>query len=374
MRIVESHGRNRLAVGCGNEGCAQGNEREDSQDRTDRGRLAEGVAVGEGRGKTANLSFGVIGEDTENGLTFEVGDAQSDRRNVGHVRGRDWDNVRGFDGDAAVDGAKIGNIGLTGVDGQIKSAFAVGEHRDIHHDRCVLQAGASLEVEEDGHVVLVVGEMRLRNASPASRADVLQNMVDLASEQVNLGPRPISVARGATAERARGERCKVSEQRMRGRSSTADQGSSNATMETKQMTEVVLAVVRIDAGEDKKSGPDRASLAPPMKSTVLTQARSWRGHDCGCAAARDEIHTRRFQEWAKGGRSPRVMMMRTEERSRDGGAVCMCFLGWETGMGGMDVVVVRPSLTALAGQLVRVRRQHVDRRGWELVWPQDPRD
>lgn len=68
--------------------------------------MFECVAIGEDGGVTANFALGTVGEDAENGFAFKVRDREGDGRYVRNIGLRDWNDGRGLDRDAAVNGAE----------------------------------------------------------------------------------------------------------------------------------------------------------------------------------------------------------------------------------------------------------------------------
>lgn len=99
---MQSHSGDSFAVDRGSERRDHRGECKESKYRADALGLCKGVAVRNDSRVTANLALRTVGEDSKDGLTFEIRDCKGYGWNVGDVTGLDGSDAAGNDRNTAV--------------------------------------------------------------------------------------------------------------------------------------------------------------------------------------------------------------------------------------------------------------------------------
>lgn len=177
MSVVQTHGWDSLAIYRSGERGQHSHERKNTKDCAHRGWLRERGTIGDNRTVATDLALCTIRKNAKDGLAFEIGNRKGDGRNVGNVLLIDGDDTTGRDRDAAIDWTKTArvrvvaydtrcsadlpcNIGVAGIECEIKSALSISENPDVHHQSLVVEVRVPGQVELDGHVVFIIGGIK----------------------------------------------------------------------------------------------------------------------------------------------------------------------------------------------------------------------
>jgi hypothetical protein len=108
-----------------------------------------------------------VGKKPQNSLAFKIGNTQRNLWNPSDVVLVDRYDACSFDWDPSFDRASAEYVGVTGVECQVEATLSVRIDANVHHYVLFPERSLTFQMEDDGHVVLVVGGIESRHVDGA---------------------------------------------------------------------------------------------------------------------------------------------------------------------------------------------------------------